>query len=230
MTQIFGRLLRAATITTTLGLPLAHGATVIDFEPEALTGLYFPGDSFSEGDFTLTTKLGFGTVDVAAALGSLAPTGNATQFYFNANDAALGLARTDGALFSLSGFSAAFVPLEPAVAQTTVLVAVGVKADDSTVSAFWTFASSATSHFPFSSYASAADFAAFGSVKSIEFHACSLVDGLTCTVPTMNNGQFAIDDIVVSAVSAVPEPSTMVSMALGLFGLGLVRLSRRNSR
>ena len=218
-------LLRALALTATLGMPLAHAAT-IDFESGDLTGLYFAGDTFSSGDFTLTTMLSFGTIDTAASLGSAAPTGNATQFYFNSNDGSLLLSRTDGALFSMTSFSAAFVPLDPPSSQTTVLVAVGTLANNTTVQAFWNFAPSSGGTYSFSNYASAADFAAFGSVKQIEFRACSLVGSVICSVPTQNNGQFAIDDI---AVSAVPEVSTSALMALGLAGLvGLGRRARRS--
>lgn len=231
MTQILGRLLCTAALagafTGVFASPTAAAAatTVIDFEPQSLTGLYFAGDSFTQGDYTLTTKFDYGIVDTVAALGALAPTGNATQFYFNANDGALSIVRSDAALFNLNGFSAAFVPLDPAPPQTTVIVAVGVKADNTLVSTSWAFASSATSHFPFSSYASVADFAAFTGLKQVEFHACSLVGSVVCSMPTMNNGQFAIDDI---RVSAVPEPTTTVLMTLGLLGLGL--RARRSAR
>lgn len=218
MSQTIRRLLGSAAFTFALGIPAAHAATVIDFEGDALTGLYFAGDSFTQGDYTFTAKTDYGVIDTATALGAQSPTGNATQFYFNANDGALDMARTDGGLFSLSGFSAAFVPLDPAPNQTTVIVAVGINADDSVVTAYWTFASSLTSHFPFSAYGGA-DFSAFGAVKQVEFHACSLVGGSICTEATMNNGQFAIDDIGVAA--AVPEPGTTLLMTLGLVGLGL---------
>lgn len=221
MTQNFWRLISVAAISTALAAPLAQAATVIDFESDALTGLYFAGDSFSQDDFTLTAKLSYGVIDTAAALGTQSPTGNLTQFYFNANNGALGLARSDGGLFSLSGFAAAFVALDPAPLQTTVIMATGIKADNSVVSSYWAFAPSMTSHFAFSSYASAADFAAFSSVKEVEFHACSLVGSVICSEPLQNNGQFAIDDILVTSVTAVPEPATTLLMTLGLLALGL---------
>ena len=219
MSQSLRRLMCAAVLAAGVALPTAHATTVIDFEPAELTGLYLPGDSFVQGAYTLSTKTDFGIVDIASALDAVSPTGNATQFYFNSNDGALSIVRTDGALFALQGFSAAFVPQEPASLQTTVIVASGVLADDSTVSAYWAFAPSLTDHFPFSVYANAADFAAFGSLKQLDFYACSLVGATICSEATMNNGQFAIDDILVAAV--VPEPTALLLMTLGLFGLGL---------
>jgi hypothetical protein len=228
MTLKFRPLLGAAAVFAAFGLPMAHASTLIDFEPGDLTGLYLPGDTFSQAGFTLSTKFDFGIVDVASALGGSSPVGNATQFYFNGNDGRLGLASSDASLFSLDGFSAAFVPLDPASAQLTVIVATGIKADNSTVTAWWSFAPSATSHYPFASYAAPADFAAFSGLKSVEFRACSRVGNLICTQPTQNNGQFAIDNIL---VSAVPEPTAALLLSLGLVGTaGLARRARRAAR
>ena len=215
MTHKLVRLLSAAAIGSAGLLPLAQAETITF---ESVSGVYMPGESFVQGAFTLTTRLDFGVIDTATALGSQSPTGNATQFYFNSNDGALDLARTDGGLFSLSSFSAAFVALDPASLQTTVIVAVGTLANNTQVTASWSFASSLTTHYPFSTYSSPASFAAFGSVKLVQFHACSLVGSAICTQPTMNNGQFAIDNIV---ATPVPEPAALTLMTLGLLGLGL---------
>ncbi len=220
------RLLAAAAFSTWLGLSTAH-ADVLDFEGDALTGsLLLAGDTVSLGAYTLTTRTGYGTIDSASSLGSQSPTGNATQFYFNGNDGAFSIARTDGSLFDLNGFAAAFVAQDPPSAQTTVLVAVGTRGDNSTVSAWWSFGSSTGSHSPFGTY-SDASFSAFTGLKSVEFHACSLVGGAICTEALDNNGQFAMDAIALSA-TAVPEPASLGLFALG--GLGLALVQRRKSR
>lgn len=204
--------------------PAAH-ADVVDFEPAELAGVYFPGDSFVQGGWVLSTLGDFGLIDSAVALGTQAPSGNATQFYFASNDSQLRLTAEGGLGFSLEGFSAAFVALDPPSTQATVIVARGTLLDDSQVTAYWEFAPSNTSSFPFTAYAGST-FAAFTNLKQVEFFACSWTDGVACSAPTQNNGQFAIDDI---SVSVVPEPASALLMALGLAGFAGLGLQRRRA-
>ncbi len=205
----------AAGLLALTALP-AH-ADVIDFEGDSVAGLYFPGDSFSVGGFVLTAMDDFGVVDTAAALGSQAPTGNATQFYFASNDGGLSVVAAGPLGFDLTGFSAAFVALDPPSLQNTVLVARGTLQDDSAVTASFAFGSSSTANHPFVDY-SGASLAAFSNLKQLDFYACSWVGGVACTEPTMNNGQFAIDNLM---LSPVPEPAAALLLALGLAGVGL---------
>jgi PEP-CTERM motif len=196
-------------------------ADVIAFEGAAMAGLYLPGESFSEGGFVLTTLNDFGIVDTAIALGSQAPTGNATQFYFASNDGGLRVASTSGLGFDLTGFDVAFVPLDPPSLQTTLLMARGTLQDNSTVLAAFMFPGNGNTGYSFASYGLTSA-SGFTNLRQVEFFACSLVGGAMCSEPTANNGQFAIDNI---SVSVVPEPGAALLLALGLAGVAL-RTSR----
>jgi len=179
-----------------------------------------PGSSLSFGAYVVTALVDFGVVDVAAALGAVGPSGNATQFYFNSNDGRLRLTRNDGLAFSLDGLSTAFVPLDPPSTQPTQLWALGTRADGSAVNATFGYAASSGSSFPFTTYGG---LAGMTDLVSVEFRSCAN-GGLPCSVPTLNNGQFAIDNI---AVTVVPEPHSALLMALGLAGVAGLGLRRR---
>lgn len=218
------KFLSAALIGLVAAAPAAHAATLIDFEGAALTGLVLPGDSFSAGGYVLTTLFDFGVIDTAGGLGAVAPSGNASQFYFNSNDGALRLTSGNGVAFNLDGFDIAFVPLDPPSTQTTVIVARGLTSAGATVQAFWQFAPSGGSSFPFSTINVGAGLP--GDLTRLDFLACSWVAGVACGAATQNNGQFAIDNI---RVTAVPEPGAAWLLAAGLAGLAWRRLNARAS-
>ena len=220
MHQSIARQLIVAATACLAMFSQANASTVINFEGESLTGLYFAGDSFSESGFKMTVDFDAGIVDAGLALAPFAPTGNATQFYTQLNDGALILQRSDGGHFNLDGFSAAFVPLSVDPAAPTVMVALDL---ESGYGVAWLFGASTNNNFPFLTYNYPADFAVFQNVTAVEFFACSLLG--PCDSPTKNNGQFAIDNI---NVTAVPEPTTVALMTLGLLGLGI--RARRVSR
>lgn len=221
MHQTIARLIGGALLGAAAWAP-AQAATVIDFEGDALSGVYLPGQTVASADgFVLTAGGDFGVVDYASALGFVAPSGNATQFYFASNDGRLTVTRSDSLSFSLDSFSAAFVPLDPPSLQTTVIVAQGTRSDDSSVTAWFAFAPGVNGSYAFSSYGSG--LAALVDLKSVSFFGCSLVGSTVCSEPTLNNGQFAIDDI---SLTPVPEPASALLLAAGIAGLAAAR--RRN--
>lgn len=228
MKKMIRQLYISAAIAGAALSPQVHAATVIDFEPAALTGLYFSGDSFTQNGYKMTVGFDSGIVDGVGAFTSGAPSGNTTHFYSQLNEGELILEREDGGLFSLDGFDAAFVPLNPTAAGTTVLVALATFGDGTVGGLAFPFLGSNSDHFPFGNYSSPADFSSYTNVKQVEFFACSYDGRNFCTTPLLNNGQFALDNVVVTSVSSIPEPTTVVLFSLGL--VGLAAHSRRRSR
>ena len=228
MQKLIRRLFTSAAIAVAVLAPQVHASiavAVVDFDSPGLTGLYFSGDSFTQSGFTMTASFDAGIVDTAAALGGAAPSGNATRFYSGLNDGGLVMQRTDGGLFDLKSFDAAFIPLDPAASGTTVMVAFGTYADNTASGVAWLFGSKSGGAFPFVNYSDPADFAGFSRLKQVEFFACAFDGVNVCAAPTFNNGQFAIDNIT---ANKIPEPSTTAMLSLCLLGLAL--FSRRSAR
>ena len=229
----FNRLARGAAIVAAALAPLAAHAVIIDFEGDGLTGLYFPEDSFQQGGFLMTQGFDSGIVDTGAkALGAAAPTNNTTQLYTNLNDGELIFTSLSSLPFSLNGFQAAFVPLlgSHAPAQVIAVVALGTTLTNAQVAIAFLLGdtTSTTTGSPFLSFSGAANFAGFTNLKTLEFFTCAVVNGQVCTVPTNNNGQFALDNVNLTIAAApIPEPETTALMALGLMVLTAVARRRR---
>lgn len=223
MHKFIRQLATGAALVAAALLPQAQAATaVIDFEGDSLTGLYFPGDSFSQAGFVMTQLFDAGTVDVASALGPQAPTGNPTQFYTNLNDGALYFERAAGDTFTLNAFSAAFVPLNPPAnpAQTIVIITELWYGDGGHTGFYWGLGNTASgaSNYPFVTYDGLGDYAEFQNLSAMAFYACALTGSGACVDFTRNNAQFALDNIT---TTVVPEPGTIALMAVGLLALAL---------
>lgn len=221
------RCLAAAAI---LALPAtALQASVVDFEAPGLVGVYLPGESFEQGGFRFLQGLDAGVVDVGSALGASAPGNNAGQFYSSLNDGFLQITTLDGSAFRLDGFSAAYLP-QTAQADnppSIVLVALGTTMEGARYSTYFSLGDTTTGQasFPFLQFAAPADFTMFGQLRSLQFFTCVAGDGPICRSPAQNQGQFALDNLL---ITSVPEASPLLMLSTGLALLAW--LGRRRSR
>lgn len=223
------RMRRCFAAAAILALPAASHASVLDFEDPELTGLYFAGESFEQAGFRFSQGLDAAIVDVGSALGPAAPGNNTSQFYTSLNNGFLRVASLDGSAFSFEGFSAAFVPQTSAASSpiALVLVALGTTVDGSRYSTYFSLGDTTQSSasFAFRLFDAPADFSQFGNLLSLEFFTCATGPGPVCRTPTENQGQFALDDI---RITAVPEPSPFLMLSAGLAVLAW--MNRRRSR
>jgi hypothetical protein len=242
MKHLFRRFVLIAAIALSAG---AAQATLIDFEQpldgpntpaapflthgdEFLQGSYF-FDPFSNapdaqlGDFVGSMINGS---DPWTCFGLVCPTNNSTTYFGALNDGVVAFGRTDGQSFAVNGFDASFIggfgaSLPPV---SGLLRLQGVTSTGDSLSQTFNLAGLDDSgSLGFSSYLTSGSFAStqFATVYAFGF-ACNT--GGACSAFSSNRGQFALDNI---NVSAVPEPETAVLFAMGFLAMGAAVRRRR---
>ena len=221
----------AAIVGAALSLPAqaAGVAAVIDFETVP-TNLYFADETFAGGasaalsGYQLTVHDDAAVVDVSPA--GTGPSFSDGQFYTQTNEGYLTLSRSDNTTFSLQGFDFAYVPVDPSKPSRTALIAFGTTSTGDTPYVAYLMPDLSGNQFPFGT-AQGAPFASMTDLVSVDFFSCPVSgNSLSCSTPLKNNGQFAIDNIQVTG--AVPEPSAMLMLAVGVMALTL--RARRQAR
>lgn len=238
----------AATAALLLGAGLAH-ADVIDFEEPVTVDNSFvfsppllsPGDEFYQGAFFLGTySNASGAIpggDLVGALvdgrdpsmcfGVTCPTNNASTFFTSFNDGYLVLGRNDGQTFTVGSFAASFVggsDISGLPAVSGLLGLQGVRADDTSLSQSYQLAGPTNGELSFANYTTSGAFAA-AQFKYLYAYGFACDGAGSCAAFSTNRGQFALDNIQLTTVTAVPEPETWALMLMGLAGVGA--LSRR---
>jgi hypothetical protein len=223
----------------------AAQATLIDFE-QPLNGPNTPfapflthGDEFLQGSYyfdpfsnAADAQLGdlVGTMingsDLSTCFGVVCPSNNSSTFFGSVNDGVLAFGRQDGQSFSVSGFDASFLGASGATfpAVSGLLRLQGFTSAGASLSETFQLAGlNDSGSLAFSSYLTSGSFAStqFATVYAFGF-ACNT--GGACSAFSSDRGQFALDNL---NVSAVPEPETTAMFAIGLMAMGAAVRRRR---
>lgn len=154
------------------------------------------------------------------------PGGNASNAFLGLNDGSVKLSRLDAHAFRISSLDYAFVAPVGGLSNAVYgqLVLTGQLAGGGTISTALDFPTqNANGDFAFSNAALNSVFS-HANLSGLTISACLFDGNGSCfnsaDFPAMNQAQFGIDNL---NVSAVPEPSAYLMMGLGLAGLGLAR-------
>lgn len=224
----------------------AANAYVIDFENVDTSGAVFSplmqdGDSITQGSYFVNTQdvnTGGGLIaqlslgsDPASCLNGACPGGNSSNFLSVYNDglAHIGLSSSQGMTFG--GLSAAYIATPGNPAGSTVYLAIEADRADGTYASFY-YALSSTGAFQNIGPTGGTFLGGSGTLTSgvvtdifVYSYFCNGSTG-SCGAFRSNLGQFALDNI--SLTAAVPEPAEWMLMLAGLGALGAVARRRRS--
>ena len=227
----------------------AH-ADVIDFEqpvtPDNSLAPFAPllthGDEFYQGNFYLDPfsnaahaipgdfvgALVNGS-DLSTCFSVACPTNNSSTFFTSLNDGVLALGRLDNKLFTVNSFDASFLGganIGPLPAVSGLLRLQGFTAAGVSLTQTYQLAGPSGGALSFASYATSGIFATtqFQTLYAFGF-ACDTQN--VCSAFSTNRAQFALDNIELNTVTAVPEPETWALMLMGLAGVGAISRRQR---
>lgn len=212
--------LSAAALGVSLAAPASAGVVTFEDVPYVFDA---GGASIASGgfNFAIGTAGGFGGVLDAPFL-PVAPTGNATMFYFGPNDGDVTMSQVGGDRFILYGLDAAFLPQLASVPGANspggrLLVNAALFGGGNVSVALDLGMSDGNGAFAFQSFG-LGDLGAVGGVylQSVNFRAC-VYAGQACVNPASGAAQFGLDNI------GVPEPGALALAALGLVLVGAKR-------
>ena len=244
MKQVFRRVALIAAIAMSAG---AAQAEIIDFEQPVggQTALFAPllthDDVFLQGSYSFntfsnTSNAQFGDLvgamingsDLAMCFGVVCPSNNLSTFYGALNDGAVAFSRLDGQSFAVNSFDASFIGgMDSSLPPVAGLLRLqGFTRTGATLSQPYQLAGlNDSGALGFGSFNTSGAFAStkFAQVLAFGF-ACNA--GGACNAFSTDRGQFALDNI---SVTAVPEPETAAMFGLGLLAMVAAVRRRRQS-
>lgn len=224
------------------------GAGVIDFENNLDYTLapYAPlladGDAVIQGNYYVNTQdinagggligqLSFGA-DPTSCLNAVCPSGNLTNFLSVFNDGIVHIGNLDNTKVTFGGLDAAYIATPGNPAGSTVYLAIEADRSDGSYASFYypllgsgafQTITLATPGIRLGGTGGLTD----GDVTDLFVYSyfCNSATG-SCGAFRTNLGQFALDNIVLDAVTAVPEPSTALLALTGLAAFAAFRRRR----
>jgi hypothetical protein len=172
--------------------------------------------------------------DSSTCLDNTCPAGNSTNFLASVNDAFVFIGALDGSTLVLHSFDAAFIgPFAGLPDSTVAFLAIEAhRTDGSSAAGYFPLLgpSGGTTSFTTFNPADATLFAGStgtltsGNIDLLFAYAFYCGTGSSCSAAASNKGQFALDNIMISA----PEPGNWLLMTLGLGALGAAARRRRS--
>ncbi len=226
----------AAALVLSAGLAQADVITFEEPAPQLLghqdefyQGAFFLG-TYSNADDTKPGDLVGALIsgaDLSTCFSVACPTNNPSTFFTSLNDGFLFLSRMDGKTFSVNSFQASFLggaDIGSLPAVSGLLGLQGETADGTSLSQSYQLAGPSGGELSFAQYTTAGEFATT-QFKFLYAYGFACDASGSCSAFSTNRAQFALDNIELNTVTAVPEPETWAVMLMGLAGVGA--LSRR---